>query len=164
MDNDLRRRVALLERRAGRLETKPAPYYQTGTFVPTLVGATTPGTFTYGNGTLVEWTRIGDRLYFNGRISISATTVAPVGSLTIRGWPLAGVADTNMAIAGVAAMAWAFVNMPAGFTAIILQFANGSTNASLVRVGQNVNQAAVAGGELAGGVYDFRFGGHYRVA
>ena len=140
------------------------PFLETGSFSPTLVGATTGGTFTYGTGNLIEWTRRGDRLSFNGRVSITATTVAPVGSLSIRGWPYAGVSDSNMAIAGVGAMIWQNVNLPAGFTSISLQFTNGSITPNLVRSGQNVGLAIVQGGELAGGVYDFRISGEYRIA
>lgn len=135
-----------------------------GSFAPTLVGAGTAGTFTYGAGNLAEWTRLGNRLFFNGRVVITATTVAPVGNLTIRGWPYAGVADANMAIAGVAVVEWASVNLPANYWAVQLQFNNASSNATLVRGGTNNAIGIVAGGELAGGVYDFRFAGQYRVA
>lgn len=153
----------LAQRIAALLPGLRFPQQDQGSFSPTLVGASTPGTFTYGNGNLVEWTRIGNRLLFNGRVHITATSVAPVGALTVRGWPYAGVADTNMAIAGICATTWAFVDLPTSYTALQLQFANGSTNASLVRGGDAVNLAGVAGAELTGGVYDFRFGGNYRV-
>lgn len=139
-------------------------FYATGSFVPTLVGAGTPGTFTYtANATLVEWTQIGNRLLFNGRILITATAVAPVGNMSINGWPYAGVTDANMAIAGVGVMEWKFVTLPAGYTVITLQFGNSATP-SLVRSGTNVNLATVQGGELTGGAYDFRFGGEYKIA
>jgi hypothetical protein len=155
------------QRRARALDqtiVKEIPIYNEGSFAPTLVGAGTAGTFTYGSGNLVEWTRIGNRLFVNGRVHITATAVAPVGNLTINGWPLAGVADTNMAIAGIMAVQWRNVNMPANYWSIVLQFANASTTPALIRSGTNNNAAAVAGGELAGGVYDFRFGGNYRIA
>lgn len=138
-------------------------FLESGSFSPTLVGAGTAGTFTYASGNLVEWDRRGTRLTFNGRVNISATTVAPVGSLSIQGWPYAGVSDANMAIAGIGTVIWRNVNLPAGFTAIALQFSNGSTTPNLIRSGQNVGLAIVQGGELAGGVYDFRLSGEYRV-
>jgi hypothetical protein len=160
----LLRRLALLEQRVGRVEVIERAAYAKDSFAPALVGSGTAGTFTYGSGNLVEWTRLGNRLLVNGRVQITATTVAPVGNLTITGFPFAGVSDSNMAIAGVMAMEWRNVDLPAGYTSVALQFANGATAASLIRSGDNVNFAIVQGAELTGGVYDFRFGGHYRVA
>lgn len=158
------RRLMLLEQRVGRVEVRERGEYSFGSFAPTLVGSGTAGTFTYATGNLVEWTVNGNRLEFNGRVVISATTVAPVGNLSINGWPYAGVADTNMAIAGVGAVEWSKINLPANYWSVVLQFANSSSSALLVRSGTNNNLAVVQGGELAGGVYDFRFGGHYRIA
>jgi len=137
---------------------------QAGSFAPALVGAGTAGTFTYGNANLVEYTVIGNRLFFNGRVDISATTVAPVGNLTITGWPYAGVANASMAIAGIGSCEWRGVTFAANYLGIALQFANGSSAATLVKSGTaGVNLAALTGGELGGGVYDFRFGGSYRI-
>jgi hypothetical protein len=161
----LLRRLRALEARVGRTEVRERGDYGFGSFAPTLVGAGTPGTFTYGVGNLVEWTRIGNRLFFNGRVVISATTVAPTLALTIRIWPYAGVADANMAIAGIGAVEWSAINLPANYWSVAIQFANGSANANLVRSGTNNVQAAVVGADLgAGGVYDVRVGGSYRVA
>lgn len=162
-DDDAVRQLRKLRQRQSRSAAINQLLYLTGSFSPTLVGAGTAGTFTYGAGNLVEWTRIGNRLLFNGRVDISATTVAPVGAMTINGWPYAGVADTNMAIAGEGAGSWRGVNMPANYWYITLQFANGSSVATLTRSGTNNNAAGVGGGDLAGGVYDFRFGGNYRI-
>lgn len=152
-----------MEKQIRRTETKETPLYGKGSLAPTLVGATIAGSFTYGTGNLVEWTRIGNRLFINGRVDITATATAPTGTLTINTFPFAGVADTNMAIAGVMNMEWRNVDLPAGFTSISLQFANGTAAATLIRSGDNVASAAVDGTELTGGVYDFRFGGNYRI-
>lgn len=153
-----------MRRKLDQQAVKGGPLYLEGSFSPTLVGAGTAGTFTYGNGNLVEWTREGNRLFFNGRVHITATTVAPVGALTINGWPFAGVANANMAIAGEGSGSWHGVNLPANYWFVTVQFANGTSAASLMRSGTNNAEAAVAGGELVGGVYDFRFAGNYRVA
>lgn len=162
-DIDLTSAIRRLEKRVSALTPKESPLYEKGSFVPTLVGAGTAGTFTYtANATLVEYTRIGNRLFFNGRIVITAIAVAPVGNLSINGWPYAGVADVNMAIAGVTAIEWARVILPAGFTAINVQFGN-SAVAALVRSGQNVGLATVQGAELGAAPYDFRFGGNYKI-
>lgn len=138
-------------------------FYATGSFVPTWVGSTIAGTFTYtANNCLVEWTRIGNRLFFNGRIVISAIGVAPTGVLQIAGWPVAAVADANMAIAGGGAMITWAINTAAGYTDVGLQFTNGAVVGSLTRSGDNVAIASVLGGELIVG--DCRFEGQYRVA
>lgn len=137
-------------------------FYETGSFVPTWRGTTIAGTFTYTAAScLVEWSRIGNRLFFNGRIVISAITVAPTGVLQIDGWP-AGVADASMAIAGGGTMIQWQLNVAAGYTDVNLQMANTDTRLTVLRSGDNVAPAAVAGGELIVG--DCRFEGQYRVA
>lgn len=134
-----------------------------GSFVPEWQGSGTPGTFTYtASATLVEWWIEGNRLLYNGRIVITAISVAPTGALSIIGWPYAGVSDSGMAIAGGGAMiSWA-LNVAAGYTDVSLNFVNGSSAASLVRSGDNVAIAGVQGGELIVG--DCRFAGQYRIA
>lgn len=138
-------------------------FYETGTFTPTWRGTTIAGTFTYTAAScLVEWSRIGNRLLFNGRIVISVITVAPTGVLQIDGWPYAGVADASMAIAGGGTLiAWA-LNVAAGYTDANLQIVNADTRMSLLRSGDNVAISTVQGGELIVG--DCRFEGQYRVA
>jgi len=139
------------------------PKMEQGTFVPTWVGATIAGAFTYtASATLIEWTRIGNRLFYNGRIVISAIGTAPTGALSIAGWPYPGVSDSGMAIAGGGPfIAWA-MNVAAGYTDLALNMTNGSSLASVVRSGDNVAIGAVLGGELIVG--DCRVEGSYRVA
>jgi hypothetical protein len=164
MDDAFIRQFRKLRKRTGRLETKPWIRYQEGSFTPTLVGSGTAGTFTYvANVNVVEWTRIGNRVFFNGRVQISAIGVAPVGNMTIDGWPFAAVADTNMAIAGGAGMiAWS-ANIVAGYTEVAGQFANGSSAMTLIESGDNLGLATVQGGEIIA-TSQFRFQGNYRVA
>lgn len=160
-----------MQRRYGSTEVKETPgnipgfdsFYETGSFVPTLVGGGTAGTFTYtANQCLVEWTRSGNRLLFNGRIVITAIGTPPTGNLSIAGFPFAGVSDATMAIAGGGTfIEWA-INMAAGYTDAGLQAANGSTSMIITRSGDNLAPGAVQGGELIIG--DFRFWGQYRVA
>lgn len=158
-------------RRMGQTQVKEVPggitgftsFYETGSFVPTWVGTTITGSFTYTAAScLVEWSRIGNRLLFSGRIVISAIGVAPTGSLTLAGFPYPGVADASMAIAGGGTMIFWNMNITAGYTQVELQAANGSAALTVIRTGDNVGAAAVAGGELIVG--DCRFEGQYRVA
>lgn len=162
-DLETERRLRELEALVERLTREDVLLHDSGSFVPEWAGTGTAGTFTYNtDATLVEWERIGNRLFYNGRIVITAISVAPVGILTITGWPNAGVADADMAVAGGGAMiAWA-LNVAAGYTDVNLQFTNASSAPNLVRSGDNVAIANVQGGELIVG--DCRFAGSYRIA
>lgn len=141
---------------------------ESGSFTPVLVGTTTPGTFTYNAAsTLVQWTRHADRVFFTGRTLITAITVAPVGNMTITGFPYAGAADATMAIAGGAEfIRWQF-NVAAGYTHVTGQIGN-NTVMVLVKNGDNLASANVTGGEVAlldagGTAIDLRFRGDYMV-
>lgn len=61
-------------------------WYEEGTFTPTIAGATTAGVQTYAVQTGF-YTRIGNRVYFNLRIVLTAKDVATSGLLTIAGLP-----------------------------------------------------------------------------
>lgn len=162
----LLRRLRAIEERVGRTEVQERGYYEAGSFTPTLVGSTTPGTFTYTAGVnLVEWTRDGNRVLFNGRLSISAITVAPVGNMSIDGWPFAAVADATLVVAGAADVAWQ-TNLATAHTQLSGQFSNGSSGMLLIKSGDALTRGPVQGGDIAivGALAEFRFGGGYRVA
>lgn len=74
-------------------------YYEEGSWTPTLVGGTTPGTPTY-NTQQGRYTRIGNRVMATGRLGISAKG-GLTGSLAIEGLPYA-VATGTMNVGGVA--------------------------------------------------------------
>jgi len=161
------------EARLRQTETKEVPgasgfsqFFTTGSFVPTLVGSGTAGTFTYtANATIVEYSRIGNRVFFNGRIVITAIGVAPVGNMTVRGWPITPVSDANMAIAGGGTMiGYLGLTVAAGYTQIELQAANGSANFAINKNGSGVALASVTGAECVGvaGAIELRFFGEYR--
>lgn len=171
INKDMLRTLYANEQRLRQTEVKETPggipgftsFYETGSFVPTWVGGGTAGTFTYTAGaSLVEWTRIGNRLFFNGRIVISAILVAPTGNLLLSGFPFAGVSDATMAIAGGGTMLFWTLNVAAGYTQVELQINNAGSAMFVVRSGDNVGPSTVQGGELIVG--DCRFEGSYRVA
>lgn len=161
------RRLTELEQRLGRVEVTEVPIVQTGTFTPSLAGAGTPGAFTYTVGARsVNWTRIGNRVLFNGRIQISAITGAPVGAMSITGFPATITpANTGFGASGGADFALWTANLPAGYTQFAGQFIDASTNLILIRNGDNVAPANVDGAEivLIGGIADFRFKGMYQI-
>lgn len=167
MDSDTAKQLRALTRRVTNLETKPGPLYVTGSFIPTLVGSTIAGSFTYVAGvSVVEWTLNGDRLSFQGRIRISAISVAPTGGLTVNGWPYAGMSDATMAVAGGGnVLFWHGFTFAAAYTQVGMQFNNGLSNGILVKSGSGLTALQIPGNEmgLIGGVFDIRFEGQYRV-
>ncbi len=68
--------------------------FEGGTFIPTLAGSVTPGTFTY---TIQQgyWTRVGDIVFYNGIVTASAISVAPTGSVNIAGLPFVSSVAAN---------------------------------------------------------------------
>lgn len=146
----------------------PSEIYDEGTFTPSLTGAGTPGTFTYTAGVRsINWTRIGNRVLFNGRIQITAITVAPTGAMSITGFPSTiTAANTTFGAPGGADFGIWTINLPAGYTQVSGQFIDSATSFLLIRSGDNVTPTNVDGAEIAlvGGVADFRFKGMYQVA
>jgi len=143
-------------------------FYATGSFTPTLVGIGTAGTFTYdATETFCNWTRIGNRIAFNGRVRITAIAVAAVGGLTISGFPfVAATLTTGSQPAGGATMIGWTLTTPATYYHVTGSFVEGESRIRLLRNSINVLPAAVQGGEfvLVGGVGDFLFEGQYQVA
>jgi hypothetical protein len=64
--------------------------YEEGTWTPTVGGTVTNGTYTYTIQT-GTYTKIGNTVYFTGRVIVSAITVAATGSLVINGLPFTQV-------------------------------------------------------------------------
>lgn len=162
-----------LARRLDQTQTVERPgvvgfdsFYDAGTFTPTLVGSTIAGTFTYdATNTGGEWSRVGNRVFLNGRVRITAIAVAPTGNLRIGGLPIAGGAPAFGVSGGVAMLIWTGITVPAGYTQMATQVVNSSTVMALIRSGSNLAGAIVQGGELVlvGGVADLEFMGIYRV-
>lgn len=165
MSDDLQtlRRIEKIERILERLQTVEGGARE-GTFVPTLFGGTTPGTFTYdATNTEAQYTRTADRILFNGRIIITATSVAPVGNLSIGVLPFAaGANGFNGNILGGAAITPSLVNMAAGYTQVHGVITGGATSILLYETGDNVNRAIVQGGEI-GATFDVFFWGMYKA-
>jgi hypothetical protein len=138
-----------------------------GTFTPVLAGNTIAGTFTYdAANTGVAWTRMGDRVLFNGRVRITAIAVAPTGNLEITGLPFAGASVTGSIAGGCAFGAWTGITLTGGRTQLAGDVLSNATAIRLFESGSNLAAAGVLGGGLVlvGGVADFRFSGQYQVA
>lgn len=119
MSADMIRRLRADDERLRQTETKEVPggipgftsFYAIGTWTPTLVGLTIPGTFTYGGTTAGTWTRIGNTVLLRGRITIAVVTTPPTGNLTIGGLPIAATTVTGGVAGGLAFIFWSLVNI-----------------------------------------------------
>jgi hypothetical protein len=137
--------------------------YATGTFTPTIVGSTTPGTFTYSVNA-AQYTRIGDRVMFNGRIAVTATAVAPVGSVTINGFPFtSGANSSNGNILGAAWITSPNINFTAGYTQINGIIIGATNTMRIYETGDNVATNNVLQGAQFGATFDIFFVGWYKV-
>jgi hypothetical protein len=161
---NLAERLAKAERRIQQLETQDGGYIA-GTWTPVFAGTTTPGSFTYSvqGG---EYTVMGNRCFFNGRVAISAIGVAPVGVITITGLPFAGVAGAQAIAGGATMILWVMNISAAGYTQVEGQLGNGSSAMTLVKSGDGVGGASVVAADfvLVGANLEFRFFGSYRIA
>lgn len=163
---DILRRLQALEQWRDRNKAE-VPIYATGTFTPSLTGAGTAGTFAYSVGArTINWTREGNRVKFNGRIQFTGITVAPVGAMSITGFPAAiAAANTGFGAPGGADFGFWTLNIAAGYTQVSGQFTDGATGFLLIKSGDNLAPTNVDGAEIAlvGGVADFRFKGEYQI-
>lgn len=160
------RRLNALETAYEQTRTKEVVTYTTGTWTPTLVGFTTPGSFTYdATNTGAAYTRIGNRVFFEGSITITAIVTPAAGALFVAGFPITPGSATYNNVGGAEIIAWS-LNVPAGYTHVTGKFVNGFAALLLVRNGDNVAPTFyVDGGEvvLFGGTGYFQFSGSYRL-
>lgn len=109
--------------------------YDEGTFTPTIAGDSTAGTQTY----VVQvgrYTRIGNRVYFNIRIVLSAKDAATAGSLIVAGLPFTSN-NTSSNFHAVAVSNIGFITMTALYTQITAHIEPNLTYISLGQVGSN---------------------------
>ena len=137
-----------------------------GVWTPVLAGGTIAGIFTYDAVTTGEYTRIGNRVLFNGRVRITAVTTAPTGALRITGLPLAGVAGASAIAGGTNFSLWHGITLTAGRTQLGGRILDTVTSIQFIESGSGVQGLGVLGTAFAliGGVADFQFDGSYRVA
>lgn len=172
-DVDMIRALRANDARLRLTETKEVPggipgftsFYDTGAWTPTLFGSGTAGTFTYdAANTEALWTRIGRELCVEGRVIVTATSVAPTGNVSIGGLPFTSAPATDSGnIAGSLHLVWSGINLQAGYTYAAGFIVGSVTSALLYECGDNVARAIIQGGEM-GTTFDIFFSGRYRVA
>lgn len=162
----LLRRLSALERRVARTEVVEKPLYAIGTWTPAFTGSGTAGTFTYDTtNTGGSYTRLGSRVQIDGRLRITAITVAPTNELRITGLPFAGTAAGN----GIAGFGWMTLNtgitLTAGKTWLAIRVPASQSYFQIVENGSGVAAALIQGAALAliAGAADFQFSGQYRI-
>lgn len=174
MSNDMLRILKANDDRLRQTETKEVPggipgftsFYDIGTWVPTLVGSTIAGTFTYNAVTAGGWTRIGDRVLFDGRITITAVSVAPTGNLTIRGLPIVSASPVNNSPGGAQFSYWSTVGLGGGANVYLGGVIQNAQTIIALTIAQNAGGAVgLLTGAIAavGANTELVFQGHYQV-
>ena len=139
-------------------------FYATGTWVPAFAGTTIAGTFTYGATTAGTWTRIGNLVFLEGRITVTANAVAATGNLTITGLPFASVAGLTSNVAGsLVAAYWGNVVLTAAKTDRGGWIQSGVSVINLTESGNNVAAAFMPGGNAKANT-DLTFTAVYQAA
>ena len=156
--------LAALRRRIEQLEGREQSVSQSGTWVPTLFGATTAGTFTYAS-TGAQWSRQGDRITINGRVLTIGASVAPAGAMLIGGLPVVPApGTTNGNILGGVTIIWSTFPLAANYTAVSGGIVGSTSNIYLYKSGMNVARAFLAHTDLpASWAVDLFFWGMYKV-
>lgn len=165
--SDIIREQAELMRMIKRTETKETPIYDKGITTPAIAGLTIAGTFTYDTAeTYLEWTRIGNRCFYNGRVRFTAIGTNPTGFVVITGLPFAVATMPTGSSTDIADFSVWTLNTVAGYTHVGGVGVEGESQIRLTENGDNVAPAAVLGGEVVvlGGAGDFEFKGHYRIS
>lgn len=157
------RRLALIERELRRPRAE-AIDSAVGVFTPGLAGSGTPGTFTYDTAnTEAVYTRLRNEIFIEGRVIVTATSVAPTGNVAITGLPFTSAgAVLSGNIAGGFVIVWSGINLQAGYGYVAGVVTGSATDITLYECGDNVARVNVQGVEMAA-AWDLFFVGRYRV-
>ncbi len=127
--------------------------YEEGTFTPTLVASTTPGTASYNTQTGV-YTRVGNRVFFEATLIVTSLT-GSAGSLRIDGLPYAA-AGTTAANVGY----YANANLGSAYGILVRTIA-GNTYMAMAKSTASGASSMTAADISAS--FDIRVSGHYKV-
>lgn len=134
-----------------------------GTWTPTFFGTSTAGTFTYdSSNTIGYYTRLGNMVFVTARVTISAISVAPVGTMRIGGLPFTVRADSAN---NVPAYFGNITNLDYSATAIELIgfFISGTTTIDLRESFDNAAAVAFPAAQFTNAACGIMVGGWYRV-
>ena len=111
-------------------------WYEEGTFTPVIAGATTAGTQTY-SVQVGRYTRIGNRVFYNCRVVMTAKDAATSGSIYVGGLPFTSNATASTFAPGAVSNA-GNIDLTAGYTQISAEVQNNGTFIYLGQIGDNV--------------------------
>lgn len=154
---DILRRLAAIEQQLR--QPIEIPQYDIGTWTPTFVGTSTAGAYTYTKQ-IGNWTRIGDRLIFNGCVAISAIGTPPVGNMTITGLPFAS-SSADRTHGGIWFVYVANFNYAANSLALLGRIVPGTTVITLAEVFDNAAMVAAPAANFTNASCDLIFNGMY---
>lgn len=158
--------IASLKQRVSDLEGISSPGYVTYNWSPTLVGSTIPGTYVYAATTGGRATRIGNTVFFRGRLTLTSVSIAPTGVLSIFGLPIAAATLTLGFVGSIHFSFYSLFNLGGNtFSELGAVIASGATSADILK-SKNDGTAGVnvtgAGAAVAAGT-DLMFTGQYQV-
>ncbi len=133
--------------------------YVSGTWTPALTGSGTAGTFTYTVRT-GEYTRVGNMVFVEGRIAISAIGTPPTGNVRISGLPFA-VKSGRLYAVGLARPST--FNYTAGALDLTAWFAGGTTLIQIYESYDNAAASEAVPGNIVANL-DITFSGWYRIS
>lgn len=133
--------------------------YEEGTFTPTILGTSTPGTQTY-SVQVGTYTKIGDRVFYDIYITMTAVDGTTAGNLRVGGLPFtANSLANNRAAGGIGNNKF---DLDAGYTQVGGRVVENTTQIGLVETGDNAATAALAAANLVAAT-EIQISGHYRV-
>lgn len=116
-------------------------------FTPTIVGASTPGTFTYATRSGVCG-RVAQYVHCVINLVLSGISVAPVGAITITGLPY--TSDSTFLLQPIVVSQWGVITMPSADYKSVGGYINaGSTVITLTHSGDNVAALGMVGSAIA---------------
>lgn len=134
-----------------------------GTWTPAFQGSGTAGTFTYTAATAGYYTKIGNLVWFGGRVTISAISVAPTTNMRISGLPFTVKSDT----VNSGAVTFGFISN-LDFSANAIQLTGfcvgGQTYIDLYEVFDNASAVAYPAANFTNVNCSIVFSGWYRYA
>ena len=138
------------------------PVQTSGTFTPTFVGSTTPGTQTYTQQ-LGTYQKIGNVIFFNAAVLLSAKDAATAGNIGIKLGTLPNAATPAGVLNGVVVNAFQNITFTAGYTQLGGQIVNASNTVVLLQGGSAQLVAAVAAASTNATTY-VAISGFYPIA
>lgn len=142
------------------VNTLPQQIY--GTYTPTLAGASTAGTQTYGTQK-GRWVRTGRVVWFSASIILTAKDGTTAGGMRVS-LPFTSVTDTGLltSVAVGGQSGWD-LNVAGGYYAMAARIPSNSTHVNLMEVGDNVAEASLLAADF-GDTSEVHVAGSYEAA